>query len=134
MQTTRDFLKVNPEECKSHVLTPKGRIIYGTGIQLTRGEVADPENLLSESPKAAKLEYPHEGVKPYVIIDLGPAAPGGYTVFWVKTFKCTPVVRPAYSDTYEHIVLNGHTGYEDGKYVCFTGLTGQFYTICRESI
>ncbi len=122
MQATKDFLKVNPEEWKSHVLTPKSRIIYGTGIQITQGQVANPENLLSGDSKAAKLEYPLEGVKPYIILDLGPSAPGGYPVFRVKTFKGTPVVRLAYSDTYEHIIdktygENGDFGRGTCKYL-----------------
>lgn len=99
-------------EWESRVLTPKSRKVLATAVKHAWGDVKGSEKLLTENMEAAALSFPEGGEKPVVILDMGPASPGGYPVFRVKSLEGRPVVRLSYADQYDYIMdpVHGENG------------------------
>ena len=83
-----------------NILTPKSRKCIAIDIRETGGFVNDESALLSFDQSAVRLEHKN-GIEPYVILDLGPASPGGYPFFKVKSFSDNARLRISYYDTLE---------------------------------
>ncbi|MCD9021503.1 alpha-L-rhamnosidase C-terminal domain-containing protein [Cohnella silvisoli] len=98
---------------KEYILTPSSKQIFANAVHSTSGEVRDAEHIRSADGQTAKLVYPEGGVKPAILLDLGPSAPGGYPVFKVAGQTGNPVLRIAYADWYEWIVDPVHGEYGD---------------------
>jgi hypothetical protein len=100
----RQIARFAPDEWKHRVLTPVSREARAAAVRTTHGRVQGAEHLLAPDEAAARLEYPAGGEKPWLVLDLGPASPGGYPVFYVKSVVGRPVLRISYADLYDHIV------------------------------
>jgi len=97
---------------QDYVLTPKSNQCFAERVYESHGKVLNQEALLKEDGLAATLSYPEGGEKPYVILDLGPASPGGYPWFVVSGSSGDAQLRISYSDWYPYIVdsVYGETG------------------------
>lgn len=97
---------------ENYILTPATKRVFGAAVHATSGEVTDAEHILHADGRTAKLVYPQGGEKPTILIDLGPAAPGGYPIFKVAGQSGSPQLRIAYADWYEWIVdpVHGENG------------------------
>lgn len=103
---------------QKHVLTPSERNARAVAVHSTEGQVTGATALLTGDTSAVTLYFPAGATKPVVILDLGPATPGGYPVFKVKAVKGQPVLRLSYADMLEHIVdpVHGERGdFQRGK-------------------
>lgn len=83
---------------RDYVQTPASRHVYARAVHVTSGEVLRANNLLAPNGAGARLTHPNGGIKPYAILDLGPAGYGGYPVFKVNTVEGRPVLRLAYAN------------------------------------
>jgi len=98
---------------EEHVLTPKAKNVFAMEVKGTVGAVFHAENILTNDGSAAKLVYPEGGEKPYILLDLGAASPGGYPVFRVKSSTGSAVLRLSYSDQYDYIMHPEYSDYGD---------------------
>lgn len=103
---------MNKTEFERFLLTPKSRNCPPVQVKHQYGQVQNAENLLTIGGGTTTLTYPEGGEQPKLILDLGPATPGGYPVFRVKSKIGSPVLRLSYSDWYDYIMhpVHGQNG------------------------
>lgn len=98
-----------------YIITPKSRKCYPISVKKSIGNIVNPNGLLTNDENTTKLIYDKNGEKPRLILDLGPATPGGYPIFKVKSKKGNAVLRIAYSDWMDHLYHEDLS--EKGDYV-----------------
>ncbi len=107
MEISKESTKNNEmqaDEWRKYILTPASKQGYAQSVHSTKGDVLNSENILQNDGRSARISFTYGGEKPYLILDLGPASPGGYPVFKVTGKTGCPVVRISYSDWFDYIV------------------------------
>lgn len=92
------------------------------------------------------LTYPADGEQPRVLLDLGPASPGGYPVLRIRAHSGTPVLRLSYADWLDFITDERFAPIGDHRRGCCKYLGTELpvlpadpdrferYTICRDGL
>ena len=78
-------------------LTPLTAWVRPVSALREAGAVTAPMNVCAADQRCAQLHYPAGGEKPILIVDLGKASAGGYTVFDVSSVQGTPTLRISYA-------------------------------------
>lgn len=97
------------------IVTPKNRYCYPQKIRYVHGDVCNAEGLLAKDGSSAVLRYAADGDAPILVLDMGPATPGGYPVFKVSSASENAVIRISYSDDYRF--MGDKTGGANGDFI-----------------
>jgi alpha-L-rhamnosidase len=91
------------KDWQKYVLTPKAKQCYALNVHSCGGQIENADHILKNDGASTRLTWTKAGKKPYILLDLGPASPGGYPVFKVTANTGRPVLRISYADWYDFI-------------------------------